>query len=282
MSLLATLQPPLDRVADPTWQWVVFAGAGVAYLALLVYGVVLWRRGSAPILFFALLGGALSTLLEPMYDLMTRLYMFERGAHILFTIGGRGMQLWAPLGYGVYIGATVHVFHRLASDPTTTRQLFWRTVVLVMCLNLLIEIPATRMNLYVYYGPQPFSPTGFPLYWLFSNIAGAAAAGVLLARVPELTRGPRAIGIVLLVPSCFIGGEVFVQWPAFAAVGANGSGWVLSYAGALVTIVIGVAVLRALAALTAPASVRAPARTAEATPAVPVASPRLVAARGNA
>lgn len=243
------MQPPLDRVADPTWQWVVFAGAGAAWLTLAVAGFVMWRRGGTPVLLLALIGGAIATLLEPMYDLMTRLYMFERGAHILFTIGGRGMQLWAPLGYGVYIGATVFVFQRLAADPSTTRERFWRTVVMVMCLNLLIEIPATRMDLYVYYGPQPFNLTGFPLYWLFSNIAGAAAAGVLLGRVPELASGTRALGIVLLVPSFFIAGEVFVQWPAFAAVSASGTGWLLSYAGALVAVGIGVVVLRTLATL---------------------------------
>ena len=61
------------------------------------------------------------------------------------------------------------------------------------------------------------------------------------------------LGVLFIVPSCFIAGEVFVQWPAFAGVGAEGSGYLLSYAGALVSIAIGVCVLRALAGIAAPA-----------------------------
>jgi hypothetical protein len=247
---LATVDPPLDRVADPVWQWVVFAVAAVAFLAIAGYGELERRRGGTPVLLLATIGGAIAIVGEPMWDLVARLYMFESGACILFTIGGRGMQLWAPFGYAAYIGPTVYIFYRLTTSPTTTRRTFWLACGAIMCLNLLIEIPATRMNLYEYYGPQAFNPTGFPLYWLLSNLPAAAVSGVLLGRVPELTRGWRALSILLMVPSFFIAGEFFVQWPAFAAVGARNSGYVLTYAGALVTIGIGITVLRVLADLT--------------------------------
>jgi hypothetical protein len=247
--VFASPSPPLDRVADPMWQWVVFAVAAFAFLAVAGYGVLEWRRRGTPLLLLALIGGAIATLGEPFWDLVTRLYMYERGAYILFTIGGRGIQLWAPLGYGVYIGSTVYAFYRLTMDPRTTRRRFWCACGLVMCLNLAIELPATRMSLYEYYGPQAFNLTGFPLYWLVSNLPAAAVSGVLLGRVPELIRGWRVLGVVILVPSFFIAGEFFVQWPAFAAVGASGSGYLLSYAGALVTVAIGMSVLCALANL---------------------------------
>jgi len=248
--VFASPAPPLDRIAHPVWQWVVFAVAAVIFLAIARYGVLEWRRRGTPVLLLALIGGAIATVGEPMWDIVTRLYMFERGAFTLFTIAGRGIHLWAPFGYGVYIGSTVYAFYRLTLNPTTTRRTFWIACALVMCLNLAIELPATRMSLYEYFGPQAFNFTGFPLYWLFSNLPAAATSGVVLGRVPELTRGWRVLSVPILVPSFFIGGEFFVQWPAFAANGASGSGYLLSYAGALLTIAIGITVLRFLADLT--------------------------------
>jgi hypothetical protein len=47
-----------------------------------------------------------------------------------------------------------------------------------------------------------------------------------------------------------IAGEVFIQWPAFAAVGMEGSGYLLTYTGAPVSIDIGVFVVRFMANLT--------------------------------
>lgn len=86
---------------------------------------------------------------------------------------------------------------------------------------------------------------------------------MLFAKAPQLISGVRVLAIVILVPSCFIAGEVFVQWPAFAAVSSEGSGYPVVYAGALVTIAIGVFVLRTIARLVAPnsADLRAPAVT---------------------
>jgi len=249
---LATLAPPLDRVANPTTQWIVLALAGTAFICATAVALREWRRRGTPLLLLALVGGAIATLMEPMYDLVTRLYMYEKGAYLLFTIGGRGIQLWAPLGYGVYIGICVYVFYRLALDEQTTRRAYWWAVGVIMVLNLLIELPATRMGLYEYYGPQAFNITGFPLYWLLSNIAGSMAAGILFAKLPSLIEGPRILSVVLLVPSCFVAGEVFIQWPAFAAVGMDGSGYLLTYTGALISIGIGVFVLRFMANLISP------------------------------
>lgn len=248
--VFASTAPPLDRVAHPVWQWVVFAVAAAIFLAIARYGVLEWQRRGTPVLLLALIGGAIATVGEPMWDIVTRLYMFEKGAFTVFTIADRGIHLWAPFGYGVYIGTTVYVFYRLTLSPTTTRRTFWLACGLIMGLNLAIEIPATRMSLYEYYGPQAFNFTGFPLYWLFSNLPAAATSGVVLGRVPELTRGWRALSVLVLVPSFFIGGEFFVQWPAFAANGVTNPGYLLSYAGALLTIAIGVTVLRFLADLT--------------------------------
>src|SRR5690349_11069632 len=145
--IAATAQPPLDKVADPTWQWVVLGLAGAAFLLACAYALRAWRRTGTPLMLVALGGGAIATLGEPMYDLVTRLYMYEHGAAILFTIGGRGIQPWAPLGYGFYIGVCVWLFFRLASDPGTTRRRFWQTVAVVMGINLAIELPGTNLGL---------------------------------------------------------------------------------------------------------------------------------------
>ena len=132
--------PPLDRVTDPVWQWVVFAAAALACVVIARYGLLEWRRRDTPVLLLALIGGMIATVGEPMWDLVARLYMFERGAYVLFTIGDRGIHLWAPFGYAAYIGPTVYLFYRLTLSPTTTRRTFWLACGAIMCLNLAIEI----------------------------------------------------------------------------------------------------------------------------------------------
>src|SRR5262249_48975759 len=150
-----------------------------------------WERDRSPVFLACLIGGGLCTILEPFWDVLGLVYFRERGAPVLFSVAGRGMPLWVYLAYHVYAGLSAYWFYRLfAGGPTMTR--FWSVLGAVFGLNLLIEIPITALSVYDYYGPQPFNLTGFPLWWLFTNVGGGIVSGAVLARGGSLFAGRRA------------------------------------------------------------------------------------------
>jgi hypothetical protein len=250
-SMLSSLQPPLDKVANSTSETVVLIVVGCLLAALMAWGFWEWTRGKPPVLVVCLIGGGVATLLEPMWDVTGRLYVYERGAHIAFTIDGRGMPWWVVISYAVYLGVGTYVFYRLASGPAATAREFWIAIVSIMGLNLAMEGVMTHVGLYKYFGPQALNPTGFPLHYLVQNIAGPAAAGIVVARFPALIRRTRIVGLVLLVPSFFVAGEIFVGWPSYAALAAKGSGYALVYAAVVPTLLLAALTFAVMASIVA-------------------------------
>ncbi|MCA1844720.1 MAG: hypothetical protein LC792_16315 [Actinobacteria bacterium] len=230
--------PPRQLAVPATAHAVVLAGSALALALLVVLALRAWERDRSPVFLACLIGGGLCTVLEPFWDVLGLVYFRERGAPVLFTVAGRGMPVWVYLAYHVYAGLSAYWFFRLFAGGATMAR-FWQVLGAVFCLNLFIEIPVTALSVYDYYGAQPFNLTGFPLWWLFTNVGGGIVSGAVLARGGSLFAGRRALAAILLVPSAFGAWEIFAGWPTFAAL-SSGAGFGLTYPAALVTIAIAV------------------------------------------
>lgn len=247
MLSLAFAQPPVHLEVSSAGHTFVLAATGMTFAVLIGLAVRSWIRTGTPLFLLCLIGGALGLITEPFCDVLGQIYFREAGDPIIIlTVLGRGQHLWGAFAYSILIGLEGYAFYRLfLSRPTRTR--FWKLMLALFAVNLAIEVPATQLGLYDYYGPQPFNLTGFPLYWLFTNLGGILA-GAILAGFRDWFRGVRLLTVPFLMVSCFIAWELFTGWPVFAALNTD-AGFALTYPAGLVTIGLTLAALSLLADL---------------------------------
>jgi hypothetical protein len=245
MLLTAIAEPPLHLQVSSAGHAFVLVATGLTCAGLIGLALRSWMRTGSPLFLLCLIGGALGLLTEPFCDVLGQIYFREQGHPvILFTILGRGQHLWGAFAYAILIGLEGYAFSRLfVSRPARTR--FWKLIAALITVNLAIEIPATRLGLYDYYGSQPFNLTGFPLYWAFTNLGGILA-GAILAGCRDWFRGLRLLAVPFLMVSCFIGWELFTGWPVFAALNTD-AGFPLTYPAGVVSIGLALAALSLLA-----------------------------------
>ena len=123
------------------------------------------------------------------------------------------MPYWLIAPYSIFVGGTAYLVYRIARDERP-RSYLYRAVAATIALNLLFEIPLTHARLYVYFGEQAFSPTGFPAAWAFMNLGGILS-GLALAKAPQVFSGAGAVLIAPLVTMCFVAWEMGVGWPVY-------------------------------------------------------------------
>lgn len=243
--------PPQGVLAPPTTHTIVLWISVALFAAFIVYALVEWSRSRTPILLLAAVGGLVTALQEPFWGVLGLLNYREGNLMSFVLFNFRGDPLWSTLLYSLYAGGSAFMFYKLVSAGATRRQ-FWTGVGLIFASNLAIEIPLTALNLYDYYGNQPFQfyAGGFPLWWLFTNLGGIVS-GTLLAKAVQHF-GPRAAWLALpLVPSAFGAWEIWAGWPTFFALNIGGN-IVATHIGALVTMALSLSTVAAVAYVALP------------------------------
>jgi hypothetical protein len=247
MSFALGQVPEIPELVMPgTAQVVATTIVALLAVAALAAAAVVGRLHRTPLYLLALLGGAVASLDEPIADLLGGCIHPQTGGWQVFSIFDRPIPVWVVLAYGLYLGATPLVVVALTRGPNP-RKRFLAAVGVIFASNLLIELPVLAAGIYAYYGVQPFKVGGFPLYWLFINGAGVAGAAVVLLRFGHLFRGAR-LGWVLLLPMAAQIAAYLVGMPAFSLYNSGAAApW--KWLGAVATMLLGTAVLWALAQL---------------------------------
>jgi hypothetical protein len=204
----------LHFIANSTYATIATVVLGTALLLLMTYGVLEWWRTGRPTLCLCLIGGAVASLVEPLWDQMGRLFIYERGVGAGYvTVAERVLPYWLIAPYSIFVGGTAYLVYRIARDERP-RSYLYRAVAATIALNLLFEIPLTHARLYVYFDEQAFSPTGFPAAWAFMNLGGILS-GLALAKAPQVFSSVGALLIAPLVTMCFVAWEMGVGWPVY-------------------------------------------------------------------
>lgn len=217
----------LASVAVPPTQLKVAHTTAVLYMVFCivpaaVFGIWALVRGVrqrdwVPLL--ALAGGALCSLVEPVFDVLTHLYWPSNFPFHGFTLFDRPIPGIAVIVYACYTGLGAWWVYDLMRRGTTVRTLTLAALVFA-CIDLILEIPWLKANVYVYYGYQPFRILDFPAYWPVINASLPILGGWLF-----LTLSPRMVGwgrlLALVVPTISMGGVFACGWPTFAALNSE-------------------------------------------------------------
>jgi hypothetical protein len=104
---------------------------------------------------------------------------------------------------------------------------------LVVVVDILLEHPGLYMNLFFYYGHQPFWFTRFPLWWGAVNATIPIVSVTLVYLLRPHLRGWRILAVVPLIPVVQAGVSAAVSWPVWNTINTSLPAAVVWVAGAL-------------------------------------------------
>ncbi|WP_454648722.1 hypothetical protein [Bradyrhizobium liaoningense] len=238
---------PVDMVMPQAAQLWTHIVAWALVAVVLTLALRHWRRGGTAIGIWLVLGGALTTLNEPIVDVLGKCWFAAIGSNVLFKAWGFSIPSYLVPIYACYVGGQAFLAYRLYEKGISRRGLFglyatFAVVGMFMELSQLI-LP---MPTYSYYGNQPLVLFGFPLWWTFCNaLMPMLIAGVAFAAAPAL-RGARQALLVPLGWMAALAANV-VAAPIWIALNLDNSSLLLTHLAAVVSLGMGLLVCSGLA-----------------------------------
>jgi hypothetical protein len=194
-----------------------------------------------------LAGGALAYFNEPVDDILG--LVWHPRIHqdtVLNTIGP--IPMWGLPTYIIFFGGIPWLLLRELRRHRFTLKAFWIGVALTFAADLAIELPLLQTNLYSYWGyvTPPLTIARFPLYWLLINTTGPIFCAAILFAVPQYFTGWRRVLLVLVPVVADASCSIAVGLPVYTTLHAPHVGEAVRWAGALLSIGIGLVILDAL------------------------------------
>lgn len=241
-------RPPVDMAMPATNTIVVVLNFAVL-LAVLVVIVRIAIRDKSSLGLLMMLGAAIGSLQEPIYDIMGSVWYPADLHGSTFHAFGISIPWWLLPAYGWYIGGLGFLVYKVLQRPDVERKRIWQLYGLFWLANFALEMPGLNLHVYEYYGNQPLKLFGFPLWMSMSNAVMPIVLGALVNQLEPILRGRRSLLIVPIVPMVIGSCQISVAWPMWLALNAGQPGIVAQFAaivclGFSLTIVYLVCVLR--------------------------------------
>jgi hypothetical protein len=196
----------IDTPVDALGQWIATLLTWGLAFAVIVWIAVICRRDRVVWPIFVLLSGALTCLMEPLFDHLYGLWFLVQGQWHLYTTFGSAQPVWVPAAYVTfYGGATVFIARYLAKKPTM--RTVWTMYGCIVVMAVVAEMTyVSVLGVYQYQDSQPFVVLGYPIFLGFTNAMSALVSGILVYRIAPLLRGAQYLYLIPLVPMAFAAG----------------------------------------------------------------------------
>lgn len=194
-------------------------------------GYVLYRaKQGDPLGILFLAGGLLAGLLEPMLDYLGLLWFAEDNVAIAVETFHRHVPLYVVLGYAFYFGGFSYVAYRAMLAGKGMRW-FWAFFAFDWLADLALQATGRALDLYQYYGPQPYMIFDVPAWWFTIDSTLPVLLGGTIFLLRDHLPGWRKLLIVPLVPGIYAGLNAAAGWPLFSALNSGPSTLVVWLAG---------------------------------------------------
>jgi hypothetical protein len=151
------------------------------------------------------------------------------------------IPLWCVLASTAYFGGAAYVLYEKAKEGMSRRAL-WTTLAVLWASEIVFEIAVINLGGYHYFGEQPLSIAGFPVYWLAVNFPGFFVTVAVLVRMQHLFKGWRVI-LAALVPIVTYALGFGSGLPVFAALHTENPSWLLLNFATLLSFAIGIMII---------------------------------------
>jgi hypothetical protein len=223
---------PTDAIAAAPWvpftATVVFLGiSAIAFC----YGVRQWRTGGQPIILMMLLGGLLTSIVEPYLNVIGACWHPVVGQHIAFDLMGRPIPVWVVSIYLFFFGAVGSAGYMLLEKGQTMRNI-WLCFLGVIVVDMIAEELLLSTGLYIYYGPQPvILVSKLPLWWAASNATGMFIGIALIRLMAPHLRGAKWLLVAPVMMMSELFGYAAIALPSWVVINTPVSWWVNQLGG---------------------------------------------------
>src|SRR5579859_4627115 len=168
MSNPLPMTAPVEMVMPQAPQlWMNILNWGLVAVVLVV-ALNHWRKRGSAIGIWLVLGGALTTLNEPIVDVLGKCWFPAIGSQVLLKAWGVSIPIYMVPVYAWYVGGQAFLAYHLYEKGLSRRGLFGLYAAFAV-VNMFLEIPGLNLPvpMYSYYGNQPLLLFRFPLWWIF-------------------------------------------------------------------------------------------------------------------
>ena len=213
--------PPVEMVMPAQYSLILGINF-VVLLAVVAWAVMeCWRsQRSLPILI--LIGATFCSILECFFDVLVCAWWPQYGHTPLYRMFNMSVPIWMALAYPWYYGGMSVLAYKWFKEGMTTSRL-WKFYWLGWIANFALEVPALQLNVYTYYGPQPFKIMDFPLVMAMPNAVVPILIGALIKSFDDLLVGPKSLIAIFLVPMGMATAQVTIAWPWWLSVNSGAS-----------------------------------------------------------
>jgi len=241
---------PTETVMPQTLQLVFTLAMVIPTVLVTGYFIRYWRRTGDAIPVLCTVGGALTTLVEPIVDVLGLVWYPAPGQWVLLESFGRSTPVLCLFGYIWFMGGmTAWTYIKLKQDASLRTMLTWFAIFLAV--NAVVEIPGVHTRVYWYYGTQPLKLFGWPLWWGFVNVGLCIVAAAVLVRLAPRLKGVLIAAVVFIVPIVDAGFNAGAGWPVYTALSSTSNVLIAQLAG-LATCALAVMIIWLASLLPAP------------------------------
>lgn len=242
-------QPPIEHPLNLATQAVLLYGSWILTAVVLAVAIRMGARERTafyPLLVLAVLVGA---FVEPLYDTTMMLYFYSTNGMIShFSAFGIPQPLWTHSGYVVLYAVPALFLTRHAWRGTLTAHRLYTVAGVELLMSCAFEMIGINGGAYTYWGPHTFRIVNYPLIIgileVVQVVLFAVAADALRRRVG---RPGGLLGLFVLFPITFLGGNFGAGWPTIIAIHLDNPSKPLIVAGTLVSMGLAAVVIRAAA-----------------------------------
>lgn len=212
-------------------------------VVVLIFALQYWRSKGSPIGVLFLLGGALTTLNEPIVDVLGKCWFPAIDSWVLFKAWGVSIPAHMMPVYMWFVGGQAFVCYRIYSRGITMRGVFGLYAMFGV-INILLEVPGlnTAQPMYSYFGNQPLVFMKFPLWWMFCNaLMPMMMAGVVYS-VRSVLTGARQLLVIPLAWMAAATANGAVAAPIWVALNAEASTMELTLVASIASLGMGLMV----------------------------------------
>lgn len=209
---------------------------GVPLLIMTGLAVYLLVKRRDPLLGLFLIGGICCVAYEPIVDILGCCAFPAEDQWTTFSAFGSDVPIFVHMTYTWYVGGLAIVVVRMLERRASARSL-WTLFGVLSVGEFLLEIPGLQLDLWTYYGEQPFEVLGFPLWWGPVNALMPMVSGAAIYFLREFFTGWRIIGIVPLDVMADGVANAASAWPVWLTLN-SGRGLFINYLGGIATFVM--------------------------------------------
>lgn len=201
------------------WFFTLYAGLLVVSIAL-IWGLYTGFKRQNWLPLMLIFGGFLCSLVEPMLDLLGHLRWANDLPFYVFTNFGIDIPLLIPFAYAAFLGLEPYFIYLLFKRGVTVKQVMFMYVIAGMT-DAVLETPGLLLNVYEYYGVQPYKFLEFPYWWAFINGASFMTIGFFIWYLEPRLKGWRRALFLVLPPIGMMVAYFSVGWIHILAINST-------------------------------------------------------------